>query len=189
MPTPIQNPTAWTKILAQFGILGRHKLLLDEVVVPTVSLDQESIFSPKLGGDSIAAGGAGDFGHYSLSNPADSETMIVLDAFMCSGDTGAEFWQMRQDLGVDLANTTLSASRDMRQDIVNRKGIVRTEMSPLITGSFVGIQFQTRVNETFVFQFQWYMPPGADLLFFNLSFRATKASFLWREIPLAQFTL
>ncbi len=36
MPTPIQNAGAWTRLQELFGILGRHKLQLDEVVVPVV---------------------------------------------------------------------------------------------------------------------------------------------------------
>ena len=36
MPTKVQNAQAWIKLQREFGILGRHKMLLDEVVVPTV---------------------------------------------------------------------------------------------------------------------------------------------------------
>lgn len=36
MPTPIQSPVPWSRLLAEFGVKGRHQLLLDEIIVPTV---------------------------------------------------------------------------------------------------------------------------------------------------------
>lgn len=42
MPTQIQTPTQWQRLLNRFGIKGRHQLLLDEVVVPVVLIEDVS---------------------------------------------------------------------------------------------------------------------------------------------------
>ena len=51
MPTEIQTPTAWAKLAEKFRLTGRHKLLLDEVVVPVVIVEDLASEVSDVGND------------------------------------------------------------------------------------------------------------------------------------------
>lgn len=83
MPIPIQNATVWARLQRAFGLLGRHKLLLDEIVVPVALVEDLSGVEVLLekryaqGGDTQGAV-AGNSTRVQIFNPAGSGILVEL---------------------------------------------------------------------------------------------------------------
>ncbi len=99
MPTPIQTTSGWRNLLREFGIKGRHKLLLDEIVVPVAVLANFAD-DPPVPVDRYAQGGLPEDGavatvpQVQVFNPVGSPVVLHVYAAMVSSfeaDLGYRF--------------------------------------------------------------------------------------------------
>lgn len=80
MPIPVQNGDLSLGLARQFGIQGRYSLQLDDVVVPTVSVDEQPYIEKPAAGAFPLQGAVGAFGSGSFEAPGDGQTLVVIDA-------------------------------------------------------------------------------------------------------------
>lgn len=83
MPLKIQNPRAWGRLVDAFTLTGRHKLLLDEVVVPVAIIEDLSEQAGTEPDDATmfveATNVAATLGAAVLSNLGETGAVLLLD--------------------------------------------------------------------------------------------------------------
>jgi len=92
VPGPVQDARYAEILTSALGLQGKLPLEIDEVAVPAfilsdladIGLSHRSIWRPAWGGDVQSAGGAGTEALFQFFNPADSGTLVVLDAIVVS---------------------------------------------------------------------------------------------------------
>ncbi|MEN8176313.1 MAG: hypothetical protein ABFS23_11150 [Pseudomonadota bacterium] len=188
MPIPIQNAEAWRKLQAIFGITGRHKLQLDEVVIPVVSLDPGTVTSsPKTGGDVVAAVAA-EQGVVGISNPAGSGTILFVRESTINGSGEI---QLRFNLAtVGLTVGGPSSTRDFRQPTSQVTGQLITGTDPGPIGTFTGILVAVQAALSQTYQLGWVLPPGTNIAWVGTTPNVVmRGYFLWDEYAEDQFSL
>ena len=88
MPTEIQTPFAWARLADKFRLTGRHKLMLDEVVVPVVlveDLSEPGIINEQDATCVMVIAAPVGVAKALLENPAGSGVRFLLDRIVVSG--------------------------------------------------------------------------------------------------------
>lgn len=89
MPKQINTATPGQKLVKLFGLKGRFQPVLDEVIVPVVSVDQETNVAAGACGAVLNIGGtASNYAFAYLSNPSTSKSLIRVTHFIARAATG-----------------------------------------------------------------------------------------------------
>jgi hypothetical protein len=78
VPKQINTPTPGRTLVRRFGLKGRFQPILDEVIVPVTSVDQDVERRPAIAGN-LAAAAAGENSSFQLLNPNDSGIIVRVE--------------------------------------------------------------------------------------------------------------
>lgn len=129
MPKQINTAGVGQRLVKLFALKGRFQPVLDEVIVPVVSVDAEEVEQRPAGSNAfVGAGGAGTYTCVVLQNPSGSGKIVRLEWFspfatsnqvniypnlsiLSGGLTGAnEFWEDLRLPGVPAATVSTSVT-------------------------------------------------------------------------------
>ncbi len=99
MPTEVQTPGAWVRLADAFRLTGRHRLLLDEVIVPVAIIEnlapEDPLANLRFAQGGIAAQGAvATVAQCQLFNPAGSTVVLDLYQVSFASNTSSVAYQM-----------------------------------------------------------------------------------------------
>ena len=185
MPTEIQTPKPWMRLAEAFRLTGRHKLLLDEVVVPVAIVEDLSEKEVLLDlraayGGAFQTAAATFISQVQLFNPVDSGLLLDLYRVDMLNPTGALQFLMG-DFAIALTVAQDGRWQDARMDGIP-KGQIRRDLQPVSPILVDPLIVQGLQNVQVVYPLRVTLPPGHGWMV-ETSFvdKSLMANFLWTE--------
>jgi hypothetical protein len=185
MPKQINTATVGQRLVQLFNLKGRFQPVLDEVIVPVVSVDAETVQQRPASGGSYQAGAAAQYSFGLLSNPNDSGKIIRVSRIHCwSSNPGNFFTTIRGALyTLGVINTADVEFTDGGQAGAP-VGFVQTGVSTTLV-TFITGAVRSAPNagpQLTVIDGQWILPSGTGLMcMFSTVLSDSEFSFQWTE--------
>ena len=93
MPKQINTPTPGQRLVQLFGLKGRYQPVLDETIVPVVSVEEVQEVRGAMAYAQVPAA-AGEFPFCRVSNPINSGFLITMEEFRANVGGNTSFWAL-----------------------------------------------------------------------------------------------
>jgi hypothetical protein len=184
MPKQINTASVGSRLVQLFNLKGRFQPVLDEVIVPVVSVDAESVQQRPASGGQYQGGAAAEYSFALLSNPNDSGKIIRIPRIFCWSSNPGNFFLAQRGatytLGAISSAATEFTDAGLRGSPV---GTVQTGTSTSLITPTLAVRSAPNAGPNLtILEGQWVLPEGTGLMvMFSTVLSDSEFSYQWTE--------